>query len=115
MGDGEEAVRDTSGATFMNDWTPALCTAVAEQFGVHYEPVSRQSSLVMTRTQHQAFAAELLRKEMTVPVSIQHEISGSAGPAVVEIDGQLLLDGITRQFTQFAVAGIDRLGSMFLI
>jgi hypothetical protein len=110
VADGEEAVRDASGATFMNAWTPALCKAVAEQFGVHYEPVNGQSSLVMTRTQHQAFAAELLRKKMTVPVSIQHEISGSAGPAIVEIDKQLLLDGINRQFTQFAVAGIDRLG-----
>jgi hypothetical protein len=110
VANGEEAVRDASGATFMDDWTPALCKAVAEQFGVHYEPVKGQSSLVMTRTEHDAFAAELLRKEMTVPASIKYEITGSAGPAVVEIDRQLLLDGIDRQFTRFSVAGIDRLG-----
>jgi hypothetical protein len=104
--EGEEAPRDARGGDLASRWSPALRKAVAEQFGVHYDARLMQAALVMTLAQHQEFARQLLKDEMTVKASSTREISSPDGTTVVELDRQLILDGIERPSAQFSVSGI---------
>ncbi|OZI20830.1 hypothetical protein CAL26_25520 [Bordetella genomosp. 9] len=109
--DDHSGSRSAGSEAFIDGWTPDLRRAVADHFGVKYDPARGRCALLMSRAQHERFAAELLNGDLAPRTLTQYEIAGPAGPTVVEIDEQLRVDGIMRVSAQFSVTGVDRLGN----
>ncbi|ARP83990.1 hypothetical protein CAL12_26365 [Bordetella genomosp. 8] len=109
--DDHSGSRSAGSEAFIDGWTPDLRRAVADHFGVKYDPARGRCALLMSRAQHERFAAELLNGDLAPRTLTQYEIAGPAGPTVVEIDEQLRVDGIMRVSAQFSVTGVDRQGN----
>jgi hypothetical protein len=92
-------------------WTPAVCRAVSENFGVHYDPQRREASPVMTPARHKEFIDLLLAESMPAVVEEQREIATPDGPLSIVVGHQFIVDGIVRQCSSFSVRGIGVDGS----